>query len=580
MRRLLLLVLCFIPFTLTAQTSSDFSIVLLPDTQYYSESHPTIFQQQTQWIVNNRASWNIQAVLGEGDIVNTPGKTYEWTNADQAIRALDQADIPYALAIGNHDYDNIAPSSRKTVAYNDYFGVARYAAKSWYGGHYGTTNESFYISFTTGGQRYIVLALEYYARTAIVDWADDLITANPDAIFLITTHAFEYSDGAREDFCDTNDMRNSGNNGESVWQATLRKHANVQLVVSGHVIGNNTAHRTDVGDNGNLVHQIFTNFQNLTNGGNGYLRILKFRPSLNKIEVYTYSPSLNQWLTTAADQFVLPISNVGNTTTTGALEGKVRLPDCTKIAGATVTAGGITAVTNSRGYYKISGLPASAAQSVSVTATGYTSQTKSNPVYLGYATQTNFYLVPAVSTKLACPLNTADPSITICSPSASGIFSSPVHINGGTNASAGTKLMQIFVDGKSLSTVYANVVDTSLVMSTGTRRLTLQSQLNDGSIVKNSLYVKVASPQTSGITMSSPLNGSTVSNPVPVKATATSTVAISFVELWVDGVKRLQVSGNTMSTSITLTTGSHRVVTQAKDSNGVYYKATATITVK
>jgi hypothetical protein len=578
MRRILIFVVFLYSLYLAAQTPSDFSVVLLPDTQYYSESHPTIFQQQTQWIVNNRTAWNIQAVLGEGDIVNTPGNAYEWTNADQAIQALDVADIPYALAIGNHDYDNIAPTTRSTVAYNNMFGVARYASKTWYGGHYGTTNESFYITFTTNGQKYIVLALEYYPRTLILDWANDLMTNNPDAIFLITTHAFEYTDGAREDVCDTNDMRNSGQNAESVWESVLKEHPNVQLVVSGHVIGNNTAHRTDVGLNGNLVHQIFTNFQNLTNGGNGYLRILKFRPSLNTIEVYTYSPSLNQWLTTAAFQFVLPISNVGNTATTGALEGKVRLPNCTKIAGAIVTAGTLSAVTNSNGYYKISGLTPSDLQSLSVTAPGYFSQTSSNPVYAGYATQTNFYLAP--SAQMTCPLSTVDPSVTICSPTPNATVTSPVHINGGANASIGTKLIQIFVDGKSQGMANANTIDSTLAMATGTRRITLQAQLNDNSLVKNTIYVTVGTAQTSGVTMTSPVNGSTVANPVAVKATASSTVAISFIELWVDGVKKLQVTGNTMNTTVTLSSGSHRITTQAKDANGIYYKASATITVQ
>ena len=577
MRRLLVFALCFIPLYLAAQTSPDFSVVLLPDTQYYSESHPTIFQQQTQWIVTNKATWNIQAVLGEGDIVNTPGNAYEWTNADLAVQTLDKAGIPYALAIGNHDYDKVAPTSRNTVAYNTTFGVARYEGKPWYGGHYGTTNESFYVTFTSGGQKYIVLALEYYPRPAIVEWADELISANPDSIFFIMTHAFEYTDGAREDTCDTNDMRNSGDNAETTWETMLKNHPNVQLVVSGHVIGNNTAHRTDVGLNGNLFHQIFTNFQNLTNGGNGYLRILKFRPSLNTIEVYTYSPSLNQWLTTPAFQFILPISNVGSTATTGALEGKVRLPNCTKISGAIVTAGTLSATTNANGYYKISGLSPIDSQSLTVTAPGYINQTKSNPVYAGYATQTNFYLAPTAT--LTCPLSTVDPSVTICSPLANATVTSPVHINGGATASLGTQQIQIFVDGKLQGTASANTIDATLPMTAATHRLTLQALLNDGSLVKNTAYVTVGSVQTSGITMTSPGNGATVVNPVAVKATATSTVGISFIELWVDGVKKLQVSGNTMNTTITLSSGSHRVTTQAKDANGMYYKATATITV-
>jgi len=579
---MLLVILLLFAVTLTAQTTpQDFSIVLLPDTQFYSELHPLIFEQQTKWIVDNRAKWNIQAVLGEGDIVNTPSKAYEWVNADTAIKTLDAAGIPYALAIGNHDYDNVAPSSRGTVAYNQTFGVSRYLSKPWYIGHFGTTNENFYIEFTVNGQRYIVLALEYYPRTAVLDWADDLMTANSEAIFLITTHSFEYTDGARQDVCDTQDMRNSGNNAESVWQAVLKKHVNVQLVVSGHLIGNNTAHRTDVALNGNLVHQIFTNFQNITNGGNGFLRILKFRPAINKIEVYTYSPSLNQSLTTAAHQFTLPIANIGNTAITGALEGKVRLPNCTNIAGAQVTAGPTTVTSDSNGHYKITSLNPEDSELVSETATGYLPQSKSNPVYAGFSTQTNFYLSAAIHA--SCTLSTVDPSVTICTPTANATVASPVHINAGSTTSVGTNQMQVYIDGINKANAFASAIDTNVAMTTGAHRLTVQAILNNGALTKSTININVGTsppPPTNGITMTSPVNGSTVANPVAVKATATSTVAISFIELWIDGLKKSQVNGASLNTTVTLTAGSHRITTQARDANGVYYKATATITVK
>jgi hypothetical protein len=576
------------PLIFEGQTPpQDFSVVLLPDTQYYSESQPQIFQQQTQWIVNNRATWNVQAVIGEGDIVNTPGNAYEWVNADAAIKILDQAGIPYTLAIGNHDYDGVLPQNRGTTAFNATFGVARYAGKPWYLGHYGTTNENFYTTFTVNGQQYIVLALEYYPRTPILAWADGILSANPNAQFIVVTHSFEYTDGSRGDTCDTQDMRNTtGQNAETVWETTLKNHANVVAVVSGHLIGNNTAHRTDVAVNGNLVHQIFTNFQNLANGGNGWLRILKFRPSLNTIEVYTYSPTLNQWLTTSAHQFKLPMTNVGNTAMTGALEGKVRTPNCQSLAGVQVVAAGTTVVTDAYGYYKVSNLPPEPDEDVAVTATGYTSQTKSNPVYAGYSTQTNFYLNPSIAP--SCPLSTVDPSVTICLPAANATVSSPVHVNAGTTASAGTKVMQVYVDGVNQQTFYYSALDSNFSMTNGTHRLTVQTQLNNGTYVKSTEYITVGTapppppppPPASGVTMTSPVNGSTVSNPVAVKATATSTVAISFIELWIDGVKKMQVSGNTINTTVTLIAGSHRVTTQARDANGVYYKATATITVR
>src|SRR5690349_13127930 len=39
-----------------ARAQSDFTIIALPDTQYYSEDYPATFTAQTQWIVNNQSA--------------------------------------------------------------------------------------------------------------------------------------------------------------------------------------------------------------------------------------------------------------------------------------------------------------------------------------------------------------------------------------------------------------------------------------------------------------------------------------------------------------------------------------------
>jgi hypothetical protein len=51
-------------------TLEPFAIIVLPDTQFYSQSYPTIFSNQTQWIADNVEDMNILFVLHEGDIVN------------------------------------------------------------------------------------------------------------------------------------------------------------------------------------------------------------------------------------------------------------------------------------------------------------------------------------------------------------------------------------------------------------------------------------------------------------------------------------------------------------------------------
>jgi hypothetical protein len=52
--------------------------------------------------------------------------------------------------------------------------------------------------------------------------------------------------------------------------------------------------QTSVNDAGGKVLEMLTDYQGLPNGGDGWLRSLKFVPSENKIHVRTYSPLLNQ----------------------------------------------------------------------------------------------------------------------------------------------------------------------------------------------------------------------------------------------------------------------------------------------
>jgi hypothetical protein len=78
------------------------TLVLLPDTQVYSQNFPGVFDSQTAWILNNARSRNIRYVFHLGDIVNV-NSIPEWENARRSMGALD-GKVPYALVPGNHDY--------------------------------------------------------------------------------------------------------------------------------------------------------------------------------------------------------------------------------------------------------------------------------------------------------------------------------------------------------------------------------------------------------------------------------------------------------------------------------------------
>jgi hypothetical protein len=307
-----------------ASAQGDFTIVALPDTQNEAQFYPAVLNSQTQWIVNNQQSLNIQAVLGLGDIVNNGSDDTQQTNADAAYRMLDTAGIPYFAAIGNHDYDNVMPSTRATTGFDKWFGPSRYAAYPWYLGQYPAgSNANFYGVLNINGNNYLILSLEYVPRDAAVTWAQGILQANEDKEAILITHSFLFVDGTRVDQCDTQDM-NKDNYGDKLWAKLVSQYPNISLVLNGHLTAGNGAHRRDLGVNGNLVNQIFSNYQTLANGGDGWLRIMTFHPSSDTIDVKTYSPYLNAYKTDSVNQFTVPWHAPVITATTGTISGLVR----------------------------------------------------------------------------------------------------------------------------------------------------------------------------------------------------------------------------------------------------------------
>ena len=106
-----------------ATAKKSFTVVLLPDTQYYSEKYPDNYVAQTLWIRDRRKRDNIKFVIHLGDIVQTSTKKPEWKNADRAMRLLDGV-VPYSMVPGNHD---MVVKTRDSSLYNEFFSPARFA---------------------------------------------------------------------------------------------------------------------------------------------------------------------------------------------------------------------------------------------------------------------------------------------------------------------------------------------------------------------------------------------------------------------------------------------------------------------
>ena len=96
-----------------------------------------------------------------------------------------------------------------------------------------------------------------------------------------------------------------GNDGDDVWRRLVSLHPNIFLVLSGHIGEPGVGRLTSRGEWGNSVHQLVANYQKLPNGGDGWLRLMRFLPVESSISVSTYSPYLDNFKLDAANSFEL-----------------------------------------------------------------------------------------------------------------------------------------------------------------------------------------------------------------------------------------------------------------------------------
>jgi len=252
----------------------SFSLVVLPDTQYYSRDNPEIFMNQTKWIVENIDELTIRFVVHEGDIVQNYNSTSEWDNANKSLSILDNI-VPYLLVPGNHDIP--------TGMFNEYFPRKRFERLPWFGGSLGGMNNS-YMVFSDEGLNFVILGLELCPSNETLGWGNEVLSNNSDRLAIVVTHGYLDSNAERY-------IHRCGST-EYIWDRLLKTNGNVFMVLSGHVHAE--AYRKDT-VNGKEVHQMLADYQGRTNGGNGWLRVLSFDATNRLIHVTTYSPYLNEF---------------------------------------------------------------------------------------------------------------------------------------------------------------------------------------------------------------------------------------------------------------------------------------------
>lgn len=307
----------------------SFSMILLGDPQGYIkyDLNQPLFELCTAWCADNRDNLNIKAVLCTGDLVEqnenfdlnpkmlNQNSEQMWKNVSRSFERLDGV-LPYIICPGNHDY-GWKKSENTLTHFPEYFPVER--NKCWEkclvsrcqsrNGIFSLENAAFEFDLPNWG-KILVITTEHGPCDRVLDWARELINSdrfkNDKVIFM--THNY-----LQEKSADFVEKMNYGlkpsNSGLQIWEKLIKDSKNIILTICGHTgvpaKGTNQgapddwslscAYRCDLNPQGHKIHQMMFNVQVLGggwegNGGDGWLRILEFKPDGKTISVKTYSP--------------------------------------------------------------------------------------------------------------------------------------------------------------------------------------------------------------------------------------------------------------------------------------------------
>jgi len=295
---------------LSPAPEGSFSIVVIPDTQHYRGGGATgtgegaaplsnqVFDRWTDWIATNLERQRIVFVSHVGDIVNINNRD-QWALARRCMDKL-HGRVPYGISVGNHDMNADGDSS----LFQEVFPKSRFATFPWYGGCFEKPVGAHAISgnnansvqlFEAGGMKFVALHLECNAPDVVLDWANSMLRRYGDRHAMITTHmglgpkdkpktARDYFDAPKGRMTWTKRHGKLGNSPQQMWDKCFKLHDNLFLICCGDQSRTQAMRLESIGQHGNTVHELLSDY------GVGGLRVMRFIPGKDLIEVRTWDP--------------------------------------------------------------------------------------------------------------------------------------------------------------------------------------------------------------------------------------------------------------------------------------------------
>jgi len=167
-------------------------------------------------------------------------------------------------------------------------------------------------------------------------------------------------------------------------------------------------------------------------------------------------------------------------------------------------------------------------------------------------------------------------TIKVASPKPGASIYSPIPVYAVAQSPNGVSAMQIYVDNQLTyeASGWGLILPLSLPHA-GQHDIVIQSWDNAGKVNKKALTISIL-PIV--VTISTPRQNQNVGSPVAIKASA-SGPDVATMQVYVDNNMKYQVSGNSVNTSLSMTSGKHYLVVKAWDSSGGTWTSSVNINV-
>jgi hypothetical protein len=141
--------------------------------------------------------------------------------------------------------------------------------------------------------------------------------------------------------------------------------------------------------------------------------------------------------------------------------------------------------------------------------------------------------------------------------------------------------MQIYVAGSGFLTFRTadDMINTKIQLAGGANRITAKAWDDLGSFSKTIDMIACENSIFRTVAICSPRDGHSSTNPVHIVAAASSSLAFSQMQVYIDGVVKFHTSLKYLDISRNLSLGPHRITVKGWDSRGAFSN-TVNITVK